>query len=397
MQTPFEIKDSPVKLKPDDVANGSTLRLRGASLISNDAGRQQQEEFYRNRPLFVTGASGFIGSHCLAALAKLNAAISIQVNCASKDFYQSENHRQSTNHNSLHQLDVSTVNVSCGDINDFRVWRDAFAAQLSSHIFHFAALTPAHRSQPTTSAMNRANVSGTICLLRAVAQYATHARTVLFGSSAVYGQPASEAIDEDFPFAPINDYGASKAAQELSAQAYARENKLSLIRLRTFNLIGAGEPAGLVCSSLARQIAAAELGLNAPVIHVGNLAARRDFTDVRDAVQAYLLIAQYGRDGAVYNVCSSRSVAINEVLERLLSLTQIRFEVVRRAADSCAFGSHATDVRGSYERLHKLTSWQPRISLDESLQDLLAWWRKRLADELLNQKPNDVTAKERAL
>ncbi len=245
-------------------------------------------------------------------------------------------------------------------------------------VFHFAGLTPG-RPPIDAGALFQSNVLGTFHLLTALQQEAPHATSLLIGSSGLY-RPEREPISEGHGVAPTSDYSRSKLLQEMIAVGIGHEFGLPIVRARTFNLVGPGQPPGLVCSSFARQLAAAELGLSEAQVSVGRLDSWRDFTDVRDAVSAYLLLGEKGRPGEVYNVCSGRAVQIGEILDRLLGLARIRVRVVPNSSGPSAPGD-IDSQRGRYDKLHAETGWEPRVSLEQSLADLLDWWRERLKEQ----------------
>lgn len=331
--------------------------------------------FYQRRATMVAGAAGFVGRHCLQALHNLSSHVTALTSLPASLRAPSA------------QLALRTLS---GDVCDHTFLRAALSEAQPSLIFHLAALTPASQPTPSAAAMLHTNALGTLALLESTHAVLPQAQVLIFSSSAVYGAARNHPVSEDEGLAPINDYGASKAAQELVAAAFSRQHALPVIRVRTFNLTGPGEPPGLVCAALARQIARAELGFAPPVVQVGDLDARRDFTDVRDAVAAYLLIGAHGCAGEIYNVCSARTVMIGEVLERLLALAEVKLKVVRRDETSRG-GGRVHALCGSYERLHAATGWQPRIPLGESLRHLLDWWR---ADLKRAKSAQDMSAQE---
>lgn len=324
------------------------------------------QSYYCDRRSLVDGASGFVGAYCARALREINAHV-ITINGRSA--------------NAADNI-ISNERYVGGDIRDRSFVLSALNDARPAIIFHLAALNPVAYPKPTATDMLSVNAVGTLTLLEGVDAVIPKARVLIFSSSSVYGEGQDGMVDEESAIAPINDYGASKAAQELVATAFSQQHGTDVIRVRTFNLLGPGEPAGLVCSAIASQIASSELGLTPPVVRVGNLNAQRDFIDVRDAVLAYLLIGAQGRKGEVYNVCSGRTVAIAEILERLLAMSQVNIKVVRRE-DSTQLGSQVRFLRGSYERLNAATGWRPSISLDESLRSLLDWWRTEIGNKRL--------------
>lgn len=266
-----------------------------------------------------------------------------------------------------------------GDIRDGTFVNEVLEATRPDIIFHLAALT-APRANPEE--LESVNKGGTRCLLDAVRGSGSTPRIVITSSSAVYGQvpPAELPIRETQPLCPATAYAASKVSQEREATHAFIEQNLAVICVRPFNLTGPGESEHFVTSAFARQIAEIEAGLRAPVIQVGNLDAVRDFTDVRDAMRAYVLLAEKGIPGEVYNVCSEQGVQIRQILDLLRELStrtniEIRVDPTRL---------QAADVPiqiGSAARLRALTGWAPALTLRETLNDVLNSWRQRIYEE----------------
>ncbi len=197
-------------------------------------------------------------------------------------------------------------------------------------------------------------------------------------SAEVYGAVPEELlpVTEEAPLAPVTPYAASKVAAEyLGVQAHLAYG-LPVLRMRPFNHVGPGQSSAFVVSALAERIVEARR-LGADSIVTGNLTARRDLTDVRDVVRAYRLLAERGAAGEVYNVCSGRDIAIADVAKQMQSLAgvDLHFELdpaLARPVD-------VPVVRGDYTKLHEATGWEPRISLERTLQDVLDQWSDRAA------------------
>jgi GDP-4-dehydro-6-deoxy-D-mannose reductase len=242
-------------------------------------------------------------------------------------------------------------------------------------VVHLAAASSVASSWQRPAQALEINAIGQVNLLEAMARQGMTPLTVIASSAEVYGR-VDGAAEETLPPQPISPYGVSKATQELIAHQYANSHGLPVIRLRLFNLIGPGQAQAFAASSFARQVAEIEKGLLPPCIRVGNLAAKRDFTDVRDAVRAFYMAATRGRPGDLFNVCSGRAVTIRELLDQLLALARrpIAEEVdpqrLRRADIPLLLGSN--------RRLYEATGWRPEIQLRQTLLDLLDWWRARL-------------------
>jgi GDP-4-dehydro-6-deoxy-D-mannose reductase len=168
----------------------------------------------------------------------------------------------------------------------------------------------------------------------------------------------------------------SKVAQDMLGLQYHLTHGVQAIRVRPFNHIGPGQRLGFVVPDFAQQIAAIEAGESAPKMRVGNLAARRDFTDVRDVVRAYHLLITNGEPGQVYNIGSGQSHAIQGMLDKLLSMSQVEITVEPDPARMRP--SDVPDVVCDIDKLQRQTGWQPTISFDQSLADVLGYWRERV-------------------
>jgi GDP-4-dehydro-6-deoxy-D-mannose reductase len=275
------------------------------------------------------------------------------------------------------QPPIPGVALYSGDIRNLAWLAELLRALRPTHIFHLAALTS---PQAGWQALHDVNVWGTGQLLEAVRLAALDAPILVAGSSAAYGavEPGELPITEEQPFRPRTEYAVSKIAQEMLAYSYHARQGLRLIRTRAFNVTGPGEGPGFVTSSFARQIACIEAGPQPATIKVGNLDAIRDFSDVRDVVRAYRLLAELGKPGEVYNICSGAGTAIRELLDRLLSLS--RNPEIRVTRDPTRLQPADVPVQiGSAARLYRATGWQVTIPLQQTLQDVLDSWRLQIS------------------
>jgi GDP-4-dehydro-6-deoxy-D-mannose reductase len=307
--------------------------------------------------VLITGAAGFVGRH----LAKYLMEQSLEV----------------------HGLDRPDVRQPiewqgpwyATDVTDAKHVTSVLLEAAPDYVFHLAALV----KSDSLADLLVANVVGSQNVLSAVVAVRPGARVLVAGSSAEYGlaRPNELPIREENPLRPISPYGVSKAAQSLLAAQYAYRYGLHVLRTRTFNLTGPGESDMLVCSAFARQIVEIELGQRPPVLQVGNLESGRDFTDIRDAVRAYWLIAKYGKAGEVYNVCSGAPVLIREVLRILICKATERVEIQEDAKRYVA--GDVPLQYGDATKLRHATEWSPIFTLQESLQDLIEFWRGQLS------------------
>jgi len=234
------------------------------------------------------------------------------------------------------------------------------------------------------------NAAGALYLLEAVAGVAPEAHVTCVSSGEVYGAPAEKELPlrEQSPVLPVNPYGTSKAALELVCGQYARSGGLRIAVLRSFNHLGPGQSDAFAASSFARQIATAESdGLERFELHTGDLSPERDFSDVRDAVRAYVLVLERELSGT-FNVCSGRATRLETLVAELRSHARVEVEVGVEAARLRP--SEAPRIYGSYERLREATGWSPQIPLGRTLGELLDWWRGRLAEGSATSVPVDA-------
>ncbi len=264
------------------------------------------------------------------------------------------------------------------DLHDARSVEAALSAFRPDRIVHLAARSSVAQSWSDPEATLRTNLHGLLHLLQAVQALDLRPRLLIVGSADEYGvlDPARTPVDEDAPLRPRSPYAVSKVAQGYLALQYALAFGLHVVRTRTFPHTGPGRGEHFAESSFARQIAEIEAGHRPPVIAVGNLDAVRDYADVRDVVQAYALLLEHGAAGEVYNVCRGEGITIGAVLQRLIALSGCGVEVTVDPARLRP--SDLPVLVGNPRRLVAATGWTPQHTLDQTLQDLLAYWRTRV-------------------
>ena len=248
-------------------------------------------------------------------------------------------------------------------------------------IFHLAAQAhvPTALSDPVATITN--NLLGQLHLLEALRSLALNVMMVVACTSEEYGavRPEELPVGETTPLRPNNPYALSKVAQDMLALQYFLGYGTRTVRLRLFNHIGPRQGDAFVVGAFAHQIARIEAGKQEPVVRVGNLAARRDFTDVRDIVRAYELAALHGEPGEVYNVGTGQAVAIGDLLHTLIGLSTATIQVQpdperMRPVDVPVIACDAS-------RFRTRTGWAPAIPLERTLADILDDWRARVMYE----------------
>ena len=243
-------------------------------------------------------------------------------------------------------------------------------------VFHLAALSSPAASWEDPAGTIATNAGLEANLLAALVKQKPMPRVVVVGSADEYGRPVGRErrLDEATPLRPLTPYGVSKVTQDLLALQYHLSHGLPAIRMRPFNHAGPRQAPHFAIASFAQQIARIELGKQPPVLKVGNLEARRDFTDVRDIVRAYLLAAEKGKPGEVYNIGSGTAPRLRELMATLLKMTRttITLEVDPARTHPVEAEVYVCDAR----RFTRLTGWRPRIGLDTMLRDTLEDWRR---------------------
>jgi GDP-4-dehydro-6-deoxy-D-mannose reductase len=242
-------------------------------------------------------------------------------------------------------------------------------------VFHLAGYANTGQSLQEVDAAWAGNLTATLSLYEAVHRWGGRPRILAVGSGLIYGDAAGpdRAADEDCPLRPANPYAASKAAADLAGYQYTRFPGLDVVRVRPFNHIGPRQSPRFAVAHFSQQIAAIEKQQKPPVLETGNLSPLRDLTDVRDMVQAYLLLMEHGRAGEAYNAASGEVHSMRSVLDQLLALTRVRIEI--RQQPSLVRTRETATVRGDPGKLRRETGWAPRYPLRQTLADTLEYWR----------------------
>lgn len=315
-----------------------------------------------SRPILVTGATGFAGSHLVDLLAQEPGSVV-------------GTYRQRSPEQASDPVRDARVSWRQLDLLDREAVRRAVAEIHPASVYHLAGWAPVGRSWRHATQAYETNVMGTHHLLEALREQHVRARVLVSGSAYVY-ESSPRRLTEDSPVHPESPYAVSKLAQEMRARQAADDDEQPVIVTRSFNHLGPRQAPAFAGPSFARQLARIEQGLEPPVIKVGNLETRRDFTDVRDVVRAYRQLMDVGGDG-IYNVCSGHGRTIRELLDGLLAHASVtvRVEVDRDRL-------RPTDVSsliGDPGRLQSATGWRPHVAFDTTLHDILEDWRHRVS------------------
>lgn len=305
----------------------------------------------------ITGAGGFVGGHLTAYL---HQATDYQLYGTS--LFDEPKHPY---------LQWTTLDLRDADAVD-RMLRKI----KPDLIFHLAgqAFVPLSYEEPWDTLEN--NIKGQVNIFEALHRRGIEARVLVVSSAHVYGKirPEENPIDESQPFRPDSPYAVSKVAQDMLALQYYSTYAMPVIRARAFNHIGPRQNTRFALPDFAAQIAAAEDQQTQPIIKVGNLSAQRDFTDVRDVVRAYHLMLEKGTPGEAYNVCRGQAYAMQDLLERLCRLSPIEFDI--QVMEARTRPVDVPLVVGDNSKLCQDTAWQPTIDIDQSLADILDYYRE---------------------
>ncbi|MBM4442283.1 MAG: GDP-mannose 4,6-dehydratase [Candidatus Rokubacteria bacterium] len=316
--------------------------------------------------ILITGVTGFVGSH----LADLAVA-------AGADVYGASRWRSATE-NVAHLRDRLHL-VEC-DVRDPSSVQRLLDIARPDWIAHLAGQSSVGASWTTPAETFHTNVLSQVHVLEAVrARPGPPPRVLVVGSSEEYGlvRDGELPVTEDNALRPVSPYAVSKVAQDLMGFQYFRSYGLPIVRSRAFNHDGPRRPDVFVTGSFARQIVAIERGERPPVIEVGNLQARRDYTDVRDIVRGYWQLLERGEPGEVYNLCSGAAWSIEDILQRLLSLSRVEGIAVKEDPARLRPADIPLLV-GSAARMERATGWRPTIPFEQTLADVLDYWRSRV-------------------
>jgi GDP-4-dehydro-6-deoxy-D-mannose reductase len=319
---------------------------------------------------FITGIGGFVGLHLADALLAAGHEVSGTV---TRDAARPELRALAARH-----AGFAPDRLVVADVTDRAAVERGLAATMPQRVFHLAAIAFAPRAEVDPARTLAVNVLGAVHVIDAAHVVVPDARVVIAGSAEAYGAitPADLPIDEATPLRPVSLYGVSKAAADLAAFERWWMHECPVIRVRAFNHTGPGQSADFVCSDFARQIARIEAGLAPPVLRVGNLEAARDFSDVRDVVRGYALLAEHGAAGQVYNLCSGVATSVARIVEILTSESTVAIHCEQEMGRLRAH--EVPTVIGSAVRAAAL-GWRPDIALRQTLHDLLYDWRERVA------------------
>jgi GDP-4-dehydro-6-deoxy-D-mannose reductase len=300
--------------------------------------------------ILITGISGFVGTHLTHHLNEYG--------CQVFGYDQ--------------RAAGNVKNIFTGDLTDRAAFKNVLKECQPDFVFHLAGAIKSDDPKK----LYDANLLGTVALFDSLMEVGQRPVVIVASSSAVYGSGfGGKTISERVKPRPLTHYAVSKLAQEIVSLHYFDAFRLPVMIVRMFNLLGPGQSPDLACSAFARQIALAETrGENE--IMTGDLSARRDFVNVHDAARAFAMLAEKGKAGQIYNVCSGHAILMKKCLDEMLSMSPRPFKV---RVDAEKIQKKDVSIQaGDAGKLNQITGWRPQIKLKQSLSDLLDDWRQRV-------------------
>ena len=318
----------------------------------------------KKKKALITGITGFAGSH----LAELLLRESVDVHGIQRWRSKTENMEDIKDKVKIEEADLLDAHSLYSVIDKIK----------PDYIFHLAAQSFVQSSWASPTQTLEVNIIGTAHLFEAVRKTDLPITIQIACSSEEYGKvlPNEVPIKETNPLRPLSPYAVSKLAMDYLGYQYHESYNMNIIRTRGFNHTGPRRGEVFAESSFAKQIAEIEKGKREPVVHVGNLEAQRDYTDVRDMVRAYYLSVQKCEPGEVYNIATGTAWRINDVLKLLISMSKVKVEI--KSDPARMRPSDVEILIGNNSKFVKQTGWQPEIRFEKTMEDLLNYWRENV-------------------
>ncbi len=312
----------------------------------------------------ITGATGFVAGYLIPLIQQIEP--SAQILGVSR---QALTLSQAKSVNFTHQ---------CLDLNQLHKLKELISDYHPDFIIHLASDSSVRYSweEPITSFQNNTNIF--LHLLESVRQCHISCRILSVGSSEQYGVVSANDVPlrEDHRLNPVSPYAVARVAQEMLSKVYVAGYGLDIVMTRSFNHFGPGQSEKFVLSSFAKQLAMKKIKQDHSSIHVGDLSVIRDFSDVRDVVQAYYLLLQRGHSGEVFNVCSGRGSSLQEILHLMMECCGLSCNIdvspeLLRPVDNPI-------IIGNDSKIKRDIGWCPVYELEQSIRDLYAFWEDSL-------------------
>ena len=307
----------------------------------------------------VIGAAGFVGNYLIQEM--IANDMEVYATKLPHEKFECENA-------SVYDLDIMDKEAVAALLFDIR----------PDYIFHLAAQSSVGLAWKNPGLTVDVNIKGSLNVMDAIRELYYKPRVLLIGSGEEYGhiQPGETPIVESNLLRPGNIYAATKACQNMIGSIYSKAYDMELMMVRAFNHIGPAQAPMFVVSDFCKQVAEIEKGLREPLMKVGNLAAMRDFTDVRDVVKAYVKLITMGKNGETYNVGSGNARTIQDILDLIISKSSVEIKVEidpnkLRPVD-------VPIIEADITKINTLTGWKPQIPLEQTIQETLDYWRSHV-------------------
>lgn len=321
----------------------------------------------------IIGAAGFVGGYLIDYL-KWKCGMEVAATKLSHEkielsYKEDVPSVQTQKHEvQVYDLDIMDKNAIVSLLFEFR----------PDYIFHLAAQSSVGLAWKNPGLTIDVNIKGSVNVMDAIRELYYKPRVLLIGSGEEYGhiKEGETPIGEENMLRPGNIYAATKVCQNMIGNIYARAYDMKVVMVRAFNHIGPTQASMFVVADFCKQVAEIEKGIREPVIYVGNLTVRRDFTDVRDVVRAYALLAEQGIAGETYNIGSGHAIAIRDILDKVIALSgcDIAVEVDANKLRPVDVSIIEADI----SKVKTLTGWMPEISLEQTMRETLDYWRERV-------------------
>ncbi len=268
-------------------------------------------------------------------------------------------------------------NIFQCDITDPERTKKIIFDRQPSAIIHLAALVKPSDAVKNPPLAFKVNVEGTRNMFDGVRDIPSyHPKIIIIGSSEEFGVvPSGIPVTEETPLAPVNPYGESKMQAWKLAEEYIQQYDLDIVSAIPFNHTGPGQDLGFIAPDVAAQIVEIERGLKEPILVTGNISHKRNFSDVRDVARAYRLLMELGRTGERYIVCADQSIPLSYVVDTLIGQSLVK--IGHRIDPNRARPADIADISGSHAKITRETGWKPEIPIEQTLKDLLEWYRSK--------------------
>ena len=314
---------------------------------------------------FITGITGFVGPYMAELLLQQG------------DFEVFGSYRKNSSQDTIEHI-KDRITLIEADLLDADSMDELIKESHPEYIFHLAAQSNVRESWKQPAMTMEVNAVGTVNLFEAIRKAELDPVIQVACSSEEYGfvNPDELPVDENNLFRPMSPYAVSRVAVDLLGYQYFKSYDMKIIRTRTFNHTGPRQSENFVCSKFTKHVVEMEKGLREPVLTVGNLDAKRDFTDVRDIVRSYLLAVTKGIPSEEYVICSGKGRAISEILQIVLDNSSVKVEIEKDPA--LARPSDVPELFGDYSKFTQATGWVPEYSLEQTIKDMMDYWRNKL-------------------